>query len=243
MLSKSDIKYIQSLQHKKFRDMHKAFVAEGEKLVQELLLSGKFEVTGVYAVSDWQIPDGNTFNKTLLNVVDSAMLERISGMQTPNKVLGVFRQLPEKPLPMAEGFTLLLDDIRDPGNLGTIIRTADWFGIKNIVCSETTVELYNPKVIQGTMGSICRVPVYYGDLKRYIQQQKDIPVFSAVLHASPLTAFKKPKDMMLVIGNEANGVSEPLRALSKGISIPGSGNAESLNAAIAAAILMYACTT
>lgn len=240
MLSKSVVKYIQSLQHKKFRDANREFVVEGHKLVLEMLASGTFDVVKIYAVEDWQ---SNLTDKNLLSLVETISendLQKISGMPSPNKVLAVLSMRTTEEPPDAEGLTLVLDDVRDPGNLGTIIRTADWFGVKHIICSDNTVDFYNPKVVQSTMGSLSRVNIYYTHLATYLKKNKDVPSYAAVLDGVDVRNTDKQKSMILVIGNEANGISpNVLQVCTHHIRIPGGGDVESLNAAIAAAILMY----
>lgn len=240
MLSKSSIKYIQSLQHKKFRDLNGVFLVEGSKLVLDMLTSGTFEPVKIYAIDSWR---ENLKNKNLLSFVEhvtDAELERISAMPSPNKVCGIFKmKVSEKP-PKPVGLTLVLDDIKDPGNLGTIIRTADWFGVKHIICSRNTVEIYNPKVVQSTMGSLSNVNVYYTSIEDYLEQNKNITCYAAVLGGESIRSIPKEKTQIVIIGNEANGIrSEVLKKCSKTVGILGSGSVESLNAAIATAILLY----
>jgi TrmH family RNA methyltransferase len=246
MLSKSSAKYIQSLQHKKFRDEYGVFVAEGDKLVLEMIQSAQFEPVSLYAVEAWQAEHAASLKSVehLIHTIPQETLERISGMPSPNKVLGVFRQkvwvLPTR----FEGVTLMLDDLRDPGNLGTIIRTADWFGVQHILCSEQTVEVYNPKVVQSTMGSINRVQIHYTSLEQMVSMHSAIPLYAALLEGESVKNIQPKKPCFLMIGNEANGISPQLLSLPHhAVCIPGAGRAESLNAAIATSILLYHFTT
>jgi TrmH family RNA methyltransferase len=242
MLSKTTVKYIQSLQHKKFRDRYGVFVAEGEKLVSDLIKSGKFKIEQLFVLSDFSFAPAEKESSLPLESVEEHEMRKISLLNTPPKVMAIFKQnsaLQPKP---PQSLVLLLDNIQDPGNLGTIIRTADWCGIEQIVCSPNTVEVYNPKVVQGTMGSIAHVDVVYTDLKDYIQTHSSVPAYAAMLNGEPISAIKGISDCMLVIGNEGKGVSEEVVKLCKGVTIPGKGKAESLNAAIATAVLLYAFT-
>jgi len=241
MLVKSQVKYIQSLRHKKFRDTEGVFVAEGPKLVQELLQSSNTVVINGFATRDWLIE-----NETLLREKNAFAeagiqeLERISFLSSPAKVLAVFRK-PVFPDPVKpSGITLLLDNIQDPGNLGTIIRTADWFGVKRIICSPDTADLFNPKVVQSTMGSIIRVEVLYQDLMEYLKVHPAIPTFAAVLDGEALSEPVRISEAIILIGNESRGIRPELSILAdKRIRIPGSGPADSLNAAVAAGIILF----
>lgn len=233
MLSKNEIKYIQSLFHKKNRDAENAFIVEGAKAVNELLHSG-FTVANVYAVEEWIEETGN---KAVLLTSDE--LKKISGQVTPNQVLAVAQQKSISSSPSFKNKIILaLDGIQDPGNMGTIIRTADWFGIENIIASNDTADFYNPKVIQATMGSFTRVNVYYDDLDKLLSNA-DVPVFGAVMNGSDIFIQPKIKEGIIVIGNEGNGIRNNILSLIQHpITIPRRGNAESLNAAVAAAIII-----
>lgn len=234
MLSKREIKDIQSLSQKKFRKELKLFVAEGPKIVSELAALVPDQIQAIYATEDWKpgikIP-------TELRTVGQAELERISGLQTPNQVLAVLKTF-ETTAPPDEGLTLYLDGIQDPGNFGTIIRTADWFGVHHIVCGEGCADLYNSKVVQSTMASIARVNVFYEEASGWLGSQKR-SIYAATLQGRPLTAYKAISSGILVIGNESKGISEPVMQLaSEKITIPRVGKAESLNAAVATGILL-----
>ena len=243
MLTKKIAKYIQSLSHKKFRDEEGSFIAEGPKLVEEFLTTKKFDFELVVAENDWL-----NENKSLLENLDpksvfeveTHRLESLSLLKTSNKVLAVFKQPAVKDECKLEGkITLMLDDLQDPGNMGTIIRIADWFGIDQIVCSKNTVECFNPKVVQSTMGSLARVAIFYTDLISFIQNNKNIPVYSAALNGESIVEMEKIKEGIIVIGNESKGIHEELLDLSTHkITIPRIGQAESLNAAVAAGIIL-----
>ena len=241
MLVKSQVKYIQSLGHKKFRDAEGVFVAEGPKLVQELLQSSNTALVTVYATPDWLIGNESSLKeKSSIIETNFHELERISFLTSPAQVLAVF----QKPVfPVSEkpgGITLVLDNVQDPGNLGTIIRTADWFGVKRMVCSPDTADLFNPKVVQSTMGSIARVETSYQDLVQYMDAHPAIPSFAAVLNGEDLDRQKRISEGMILIGNESRGLQQDLiRRASHRIRIPGSGSAESLNVAVATGIILY----
>ena len=248
MITRETIKHITSLREKKYRELYGEFVVEGEKTVAELLNSS-FEALAVYAVESWISKNARLAqnHKITFTEITDKELERISNFTTPNKVVAVAKTkkatLPE--FASSKGFTLMLDDIRDPGNFGTILRTADWFGFDTIVCSETTVDLYNPKVIQASMGSFLRVNVVYGNLKNILQKHSEIPVLGAFMDGVPVHDVENTvKSRFVIIGNEANGISKELHSLiTHKISVPliphGNSRPESMNAAVAAGIVMY----
>ncbi|OBQ54679.1 RNA methyltransferase [Tamlana sp. s12] len=233
MLSKSQIKLITSLKQKKYRLQHGFFVVEGLKTIAELLNS-ELELYQLFTTESF----GNKSENEV--IITAAELKKISFLTTPNKALALFR-IPEPKTIQAEGLVVALDDVRDPGNLGTIIRLCDWFGIKDLVCSKNTVDCFNPKVIQATMGSITRVNVSYLELENFLQKQT-IPVFGAFMEGENVYRTELPKQGVLVMGNEANGISEIIENLiTKKISIPRFGDlqaTESLNVATATAILL-----
>ncbi|MES2328960.1 MAG: RNA methyltransferase [Bacteroidota bacterium] len=235
MLSKNELKYIQSLCQKKQRQEERLFIAEGTKLVDELLNS-HYTIRKVYALAEW-VPK-NTAPVDVITIT-AIELAKISGLQTPNQVLAVVeQQTPAKEPTIHEQLTLVLDGIQDPGNFGTIIRIADWFGIKQVIASEDTVELYNPKVIQSTMGSFLRVDVWYKPLHEFLASAK-IPVYGALLNGKNMHGEPPVTEGLLVIGNESKGISkELLPFISHPITIPRLGGAESLNAAVAAGIIV-----
>ena len=235
MLSKNEVKYIQSLCQKSKRDEEGLFIAEGAKLVDELL-AGDFNITGIYALPEWiathdQVP--------AVTEVTAAELARISNLKSPNQVLAIARQQVPAAGPVLHGrLTLVLDDIQDPGNFGTIVRIADWFGIHQIVAGKGTVELYNPKVIQSTMGSFLRVSCWYQPLYEFLKTAS-IPVYGALLDGNNLYQEPPITEGLLLIGNESKGISkELLPFISHPVSIPRLGGAESLNAAVATGIIV-----
>ncbi|WP_295231627.1 RNA methyltransferase [Sediminibacterium sp.] len=235
MLSKIEAKYIQSLYHKKQRDALSLFIVEGVKGVDELLNSS-FVVQKIFAVNEWAHP---LMGKAPLIRVSEEELQKISGLQTANKVLAVAEQqnfVSQKP--QKSSITLALDGIQDPGNMGTLIRIADWFGINTILASEDSVEVYNPKVIQSTMGSFIRVKVGYGNLSELLADA-GIPVFGALLEGESVYNQSSITEGVLLIGNESKGIhAELLPYITSPIHIPRIGGAESLNAAVAAGILL-----
>ncbi|MFZ4401601.1 MAG: TrmH family RNA methyltransferase [Bacteroidales bacterium] len=244
MLSKNTIKHLQSLKQNKFRDEFQQFVAEGDKLVTELL-SGYFKIIEIFAVKEW-LSLHKIADHIAVTEVSVSELERISGLTTPNMVVALL-EIPQTKFIDAAVFDkliLMLDEIKDPGNLGTIIRIADWFGISNIICSNHTVDVYNPKVVQATMGSIARVNVQYTDLKAFLQTlPKDIPVYGTLLNAENIYTKELSKNGIIMIGNESKGIADDLLPfITQKLFIPSyaenSGNkAESLNASVATAIV------
>ena len=244
-LSKSTIKLIHSLTVKKYRSLHGMFIAEGPKIVSELIESNLL-VSGLYALKQWIDENASVSAKVKsITCITEQELSKISLLSTPNQVLALV-EIPQRifqPALAEKSMIIALDDIRDPGNLGTIIRIADWFGFNHIVCSETCVDAYNPKTVQASMGSISRVNIYYEDLPLLLAQiQNTLPVYGAFLEGNPLYTESFAPNGFIVIGNEANGISSEIEKLiSYKISIP-SGNqnklhAESLNASIATAII------
>lgn len=234
MLGKKVVKDIQSLGLKKRREESGLFVAEGPKAVEELLRFCPFQIEAVYATAQWKKP---SFAVNNLIDVSEEELQKLSQLKTPNLVLAVLKQFPAK-VPPDKGFSLYLDAVQDPGNFGTIVRIADWFGVKDIVCSRGCADLYNPKVVQSTMASIARVNVFYDEEETWLKQQKRT-VYAAALNGKPLSSFSKIKDGVLLIGNESKGIREAFLALAnERITIERRGEAESLNAAVAAGILL-----
>jgi len=235
MLSKNELKYIQSLCHKKQRQETGLFLAEGPKLVEELLESD-YTVSNIYATGDWP---GKNKPGIPVRLVSEQELEKISALQTPNQVLAVVAQrTPQKEPVLQDQLVLVLDGIQDPGNMGTIIRIADWFGITQVIASEDTVELYNPKVIQSTMGSFMRVSVWYKPLLPFLKESKR-PVYGALLDGRNIYQQDVLKEGLLVIGNESKGIrTELLPQIEYPLTIPRIGGAESLNAAVATGILL-----
>ena len=235
MLSKKEIKDIQSLGYKKFRDEAHLFMAEGPKIVSELLQLVPQSIKKIYALEAWAAQHNGLAH---LEVVTEAELQKLSGLQTPNEVLALVQQFNWPEPKNQDGFCLYLDTIQDPGNLGTIIRIADWFGVSQIVCSSGCADVYNAKVVQSTMASIARIPVWYDEKGNWLQQQK-VPVYAATLNGQSLYSFEKVNKGILVIGNESKGISPHIMAMAtQGITIPKKGGAESLNAAVATGIIL-----
>jgi len=235
MISKNEAKYIQSLYHKKTRDEERLFIAEGPKLINELQGVG-ITIKNIYALAGWAQQNTHINNVT---VITEAELQKISSLQTPNQVLAVAIQpsLPAEPL-LHGRLSLVLDGIQDPGNLGTIIRIADWFGISQIIASDDTVDKYNPKVVQATMGSLFRVHVWYKNLTGWLPNAT-VKVYGALLNGDNVFTTGKIKEGLLVIGNESKGIRpETTSFIHQPLTIPGSGNAESLNAAVATGIIL-----
>jgi TrmH family RNA methyltransferase len=236
MLSKNEVKYIQSLRHKKSRDDEGVFIAEGPKMMHELM-ANDFEIVKAYSLPEWL--ERNQQTKGVVTEVVLSDLERITNLKTPNEVLVIAKKKAFNYEPVIPGqFTLLLDGIQDPGNMGTIIRIADWFGVTQVVASESSVELYNPKVVQATMGSICRVNVWYKKVEDWLAKVS-VPVYGALLDGKSIYEVDTATEGVLVIGNESRGISEEvLRLISQPVTIPKIGGAESLNAAVATGIIL-----
>ncbi|WP_452232458.1 TrmH family RNA methyltransferase [Lacinutrix sp. MEBiC02595] len=233
MLSKSQIKLITSLKQKKYRQQEGLFVAEGLKTIKELLNSS-LKLYHVFTTTSFEM---DVIEET---VISEKELKKISFLTTPNTALAVFR-IPDATEIKTNRLIVALDAVRDPGNLGTIIRLCDWFGIVDLVCSNATVDCYNPKVVQATMGSITRVNVSYLNLENFLKQS-NTDVFGAFMDGENVYKSELPNAGILVLGNEANGISAAMEALvTKRISIPRFGQlqaTESLNVATATAILL-----
>ena len=233
MLTKNQIKLIRSLSIKKNRQKHGLFIVEGEKLVNEVL-SSDWQVQEVYATKEW-LGDNAI-------IISNSDLIRISSLKSPNKVLAIVKAK-KSSLKIMSNTVLALDGIKDPGNLGTIIRIADWFGIKDILCSNECVDYLNPKVVQSTMGSFTRVNVYYTCLMDAFKKYSDYKLFMTVLNGTPLSQMTNADKKIVVMGNESKGISnEILKLPSEKITIPKSksSNAESLNVSVAVAIILSA---
>lgn len=243
MISKNQIKYIQSLHLKKYRDAEGIFIIEGIKLVTEFINSDSFEIKEIFATSEYISQHKNLLSLKKLSVTEISNddLKRISLQPSPNQVLAlVYSNTNSFDADLAQnGLTLFLDDIRDPGNLGTIIRIADWFGIKQVVCSKTTTELYNPKTLQASMGAVLRVNVLYMDFAELKNSIPNLPFYGAVLNGENIYTTKLTHGI-IIIGNEANGISDDvLKNITHPITIPAASNngSESLNAANACGMI------
>lgn len=238
MLSKSQISFIKSLHQKKYRKESGIFIIEGIKSITEFINSS-YQLHSIYYTPQLAalLPKSTTNIK--LFEVNNAILEKISTLQTPQGILA----LVHTPAPpkmdfksLKNSFSLVLDDVQDPGNFGTIIRTADWFGIQNIICSENTVEAYNPKTVQSTMGSLCRVNLIYTNLNTFLTSA-DLPVFGALLNGTDIYKTNWGNEGLILLGNEGHGISDDLiQSITTPVTIPRFGKAESLNVAVASSI-------
>lgn len=236
-ITKSQVKYIQSLAHKKFRDAEGVFVVEGPKIVAELLQAAKLRPRAVYALPGWigELPPSL---RSTLTAINESELGRLSALTTPNQVMAVFEKPGFPPASFDRGVHLALDGIQDPGNLGTIVRLADWFGIATVVCSPDSADVFNPKAIQSTMGSIARVPVCYADPGELIRGS-GLPVYAALLEGEGVYGIGKIDKGWILIGNESKGIRPELQQLATHrVTIPRIGHAESLNAAVATGIIL-----
>ena len=239
MLSKARIKFIKSLQLKKYRKQEQCFVVEGGKSVEELLKSD-FIIDQLLITDEFGERSASLLNafKGDILVVKPSELSSAGEYSTNDAALAVVR-MKSNSVPSLKNneFVLMLDDIRDPGNLGTIIRTADWYGIRNIIASEETADVYNSKVIQSSMGSFARTDIYYTDLVQFLTKNS-LPVLGAFLDGENVHTMNFGTSGILVMGNEANGISKEVeKFVTKRITVPRFGHAESLNAAIATAVI------
>jgi RNA methyltransferase, TrmH family len=251
MLSRSQIQFANSLQQKKFRKEHGCFIAEGDMLIEELLHS-HLKFHSVYAGSEWLQKHKTLISKREIVAFEAGNVElgRISTLKTPNQAVAVL-YIPSPffdPSVASEQLVLMLDSINDPGNLGTIIRTADWFGIKHIICSPDTVDLFNPKAVKATMGSIARVNVHYLNLSEALEKMgSEVVVYGSLLSGEPITEIPLSVNGIILIGSEANGIStgllpritHPVRIPAFIHEGPGTKRPESLNAAVAAALICW----
>lgn len=244
MITKNTIKAIASLKQQKFRKELGLFVVEGRKMTEELIQSD-FEIENLFAterfLTDCLTPFPNA------EIVSEMQMSQMSGQDTPPGILAVVKIPKQRQLNENSRFILALDGVANPGNMGTIIRTAEWFGISDIVCSPDCVEIWNPKVIQATMGSIFRINILEAELPTFLSEQirKGKAVFGALLNGQNLFEMKKPENGIIVIGSESHGIrSEVLPCITHAVTIPRKNNSatESLNASIAAAIIMAEMT-
>jgi TrmH family RNA methyltransferase len=235
MLSKNQIKNITSLKQKKYRIQNQLFIAEGFKVIDELIHSD-FLLDSLYCLEE----SYGAFKNYNPEIISEKELFKISGLTSPNKVLGIFK-IPDTQKKVQEGLSLALDGIKDPGNLGTIIRLCDWFGVSQLICSNNTVDCYNPKVVQATMGSLGRLPIIYTDLLTFFKNTK-LHVYGSFLNGTPIHDCELKKNSILLVGNESNGISDHLDAvINTKITIPKyshSTKTESLNVATATAIML-----
>lgn len=235
MISKNQQKYIRQLEQKKYRKREGCFVAEGTKVVGDLLK--RYQPLDLYATESWDAPKGVGYT-----LVSEEELQRVSFQQHPQQVLAIFPiPQPTDPVSLRGSLTLALDGVQDPGNLGTIIRIADWFGIDTIICSEETADAWNPKVIQATMGSIARVNVIYANLLELLDTlPSDYPVYGTFLDGENIYTQTLSGEGLIIMGNEGNGISDAVKAkVNRRLLIPDfhqGDTADSLNVAIATAI-------
>lgn len=242
MLSKNKIKYVNALKLAKNRKKYNHFIAEGDKICQEILKNSPALIHTLFCLPQWHKQHQSNLGPLSHKIVEitPAELKKISNLKTPNQVLIVANQ-PDYMLDkfvVQQNLILLLDQIQDPGNMGTILRIADWFGIPYVICSPNCVDIYNPKVVQAAMGAFLRVQVFVKDLPSFCQQYPDISIYGTVLDGANLFQSSLPSTAFIVIGNESRGISEGLQTcLTHRLTIPRYGGAESLNAAVATGIV------
>jgi len=226
---------VKSLQQKKYRDEHGFFIVEGVKLVKEAIDSqAKLEMI-VYACEELELPFFLPANSYRVSQKD---LGRMSGLKNPNRVIAVCHKLDEPSL-ASEGWTVALDEVSDPGNLGTIIRICDWMGIRHIVCAENSVDVYNPKVVQASMGSLFRVDVNYLKLEEFLKRDDQGLLVEADMSGEPLSEVEWPERGVLVMGSESHGLRKEISELCQTkVSIPKRGGGESLNVAVSTGIIL-----
>jgi RNA methyltransferase, TrmH family len=234
MISKNRIRFIKSLEQKKNRQQEQLFIIEGEKMVLEAIQWIPEQLVSVYYTSDFFL---NSIDEGYdLELISELELKSISALKTPNKALAVCKYLPSKSI--VSPFSIVLDGVQDPGNLGTILRMADWFGISHVYCSKDTVDCYNSKVLQATMGAIFRVSVTYIDLDDFFTENNK-PVYGALLNGNNLFTTQFENEGIILLGNEGSGIRESnLKYIDQSITIPKFGHAESLNVATAGAIIL-----
>ena len=242
MISKNEIKLIKSLSSKKNRLKELLFIVEGEKMVNELL-SSNYKIKKIYATKEWYENNFSKLDLIDLKKISYDELSKISSLKNPNNVFALVEMFSnELNYSNLSGTTLILDSINDPGNLGTIIRSCDWFNVRNIICSKNTVDIYNNKTIQSTMGSIFRVNVHYCNLTDFFVSINNKPqTFAATLNGRNLKNLKNNKDNFLIVGSESHGISDDLmKFVDEEVKIENiSASGESLNAAIATSIILY----
>ncbi len=237
MISKAIIKDIQNLAHKEARDEQGLFLAEGTKWALELIATAPQQIHRLYATRSWLATNANRLQGVAVEEVDSVLLARMSQLKSPQEVLVVARKFDRKIMPATTGIHLVLATIQDPGNMGTLIRTADWFGVKQIVCSQDCVDAYNPKVVQATMSSLIRMSVVYTSLPEWVAAQAGVRKWAAVLAGNNYASASG--EGILMMGNESKGLpADLLQMATDPITIPRVGGAESLNVSVAAGILL-----
>lgn len=240
MLSKSQINFIRSLEQKKQRKALKLFLAEGVKIVNEIILSN-YKIDSIFATKEWlKNHIGKLLSKQNVKVfeIGTDELKKISLLNTPNQVVALVK-IPEKQETPAGNLIVALESIRDPGNMGTIIRICEWFAVDALLCSPDCVDIYNPKVIQATMGSFSRLNISEFDLRKLKSQFPEHTLYAAVLDGQNINHCSKSEKAVIILGNESTGLSQELTKLSDfKITIPRFGNAESLNVAVACGIIV-----
>jgi TrmH family RNA methyltransferase len=242
MFSKQQQKYVQSLQIKKYRQEHQRFLVEGTKSVQELLKSD-LETELLLCTPKFFLENEKKLKKISVEQISQSELEKLGTLQSNDAALAVVKMRENTPFVVETNeFALVLDDIRDPGNLGTILRIADWYGIKKIICSDTTVDFYNPKVVSASMGSFSIILVYYSEISVYFEnivKKNKIEIIGTFLNSENVHRFDFPSSGYIVLGNESNGIgAEVEKLITKKITIPRYGDAESLNVGIATAVVL-----
>lgn len=234
-MDKNELKYIQSFAQKKHWVQESVYLIEGPKMLAEAL-NASIDIKKIYATREWL--GAHDIGSTPFEEVDALMLSRLSQLKTPNQVLALVHKKENGVVPYAQSLVLVLDGIQDPGNLGTIIRTADWFGVRHILVTEDTASVYNPKVIQSTMGSCFRVQVQVTAIEALFKKT-DLPIIGTLLSGNSIYEQLIPNAGFLVIGNESKGISASIQSyITHPVSIPKFGNAESLNAAVATGIVL-----
>ncbi len=244
MVTKSSLKFIKSLKLKKYRLQEKRFVIEGKKGIEEALRSNMplEQIIGTESFGS-ELREANLLENTIFEVVNQRTLESISSFQSNNTGIAI-ATMQKEGLKEDQGPVLVLDGVRDPGNLGTIIRSLDWFGFNNLICSPDCADFYNPKTITATMGSFTRIKPHYVELVEYFSARKDLPVFGMALGGEPMEAFNLPDRAAYVLGSESHGISDQLMPfITNKIAISRFGGAESLNVAMATSVLLYAIRT
>ena len=246
-ISKNRIKQLVAFKQKKIRDEKNIFIAEGEKIVSELL-NANLQIISIVATKDWIESESRISHKPVeLLEANSEELKRLSCMTTPNKVIA-YAEIPESFFDITKldrKLTVVLDEIQDPGNLGTIVRIADWFGIEYVICSENSVELYNPKVLQSTMGAFLRVKVFYLNLDEFLREAKNklkLPIFGAFLKGKNVYTTSLPSSGIIILGNESKGISKSIESIiDEKLTIPSFNlnpeRIDSLNVSVATAII------
>ena len=238
MISKTKIKYLNSLKQKKNRILHQSFIVESHKNVLDLLNSN-YEILELFATRNW-IEKNNIKKPIIVHKISSKDMQRISSLKNASDVLILVKMPVNNKKFNFSGVNIALEDIKDPGNLGTIIRICDWFGVKNIFCSYETVDAYNPKVVQSSMGSISRVRVIYTDLYKLIQKApSNVNIYSTVIDGENINKIILDQNSIIIFGNEGTGISSKMNSLIHNkIGIKRVGKAESLNVAISSAIIL-----